>query len=163
MNKKQKRLLWRILLAAVFFVPLYLISEGILPVKMPRWSQFVLFLIPYLLVGHDILRKAFHGIRNKQVFDENFLMTVATIGAIALGEYGEGVAVMLLYQVGELFQSVAVGRSRKNITQLMDIRPDYADREEDGVITRVDPDEVEIGSLIVVQPGEKIPLDVSMV
>ena len=159
MNKKQKRLLWRILLAAVFFVPLYLISEGILPVKMPRWSQFVLFLIPYLLVGHDILRKAFHGIRNKQVFDENFLMTVATIGAIALGEYGEGVAVMLLYQVGELFQSVAVGRSRKNITQLMDIGPDYADREEDGVITRVDPDEVEIGSLIVVQPGEKIPLD----
>ncbi|MBR4692698.1 MAG: cadmium-translocating P-type ATPase [Oscillospiraceae bacterium] len=159
MNKKQKRLLWRIIIAAVFFVPLYLISEEFVKVDMPGWALIILFLIPYLLVGYDILRKAFLGIKNGQVFDENFLMTVATVGAIVLGEYGEGVAVMLLYQVGELFQSYAVGKSRRNITELMDIRPDYANIEEDGVLTQVDPDEVEIGSIIVVQPGEKIPLD----
>ena len=116
-------------MAAVFFVPLYLISEGIIPVELPQWALIALFLIPYLTVGYDILRKAALGIRNRQVFDENFLMAVATIGAIALGEYGEGVAVMLLYQVGELFQSVAVGKSRRNISQLMDIRPDYANIE----------------------------------
>ncbi len=167
MNKKQKKLLIRIIIAAVLFVPLYLISEDIVKLPfleaMPELTKnvilFVFFLIPYLLVGYDILRKAFLGIRNKQVFDENFLMTVATVGAIVLGEYGEGVAVMLLYQVGELFQSYAVGKSRRNITELMDIRPDYANIEVDGEIEQVDPDEVEVGSIIVVQPGEKIPLD----
>ena len=159
MNKKQKRLLWRIIIAAIFFVPLYLISEEFVKVDIPQWAILILFLIPYLLVGYDILRKAFLGIKNGQVFDENFLMTVATVGAIVLGEYGEGVAVMLLYQIGELFQSYAVGKSRRNITELMDIRPDYANIEEDGVLTQVDPDEVEVGSIIVVQPGEKVPLD----
>ncbi|MBQ1310246.1 MAG: cadmium-translocating P-type ATPase [Blautia sp.] len=159
MNKKQKNLLIRIIVAAVFFVPLYLTSEEIVDVNMPEWALFILFLVPYLLVGHDILRKALLGIKNRQVFDENFLMTVATIGAIVLGEYGEGVAVMLLYQVGELFQSYAVGKSRKNISDLMDIRPDYANIEVDGQLTQVDPYDVEVGSIIVVQPGEKIPLD----
>ncbi|MBQ3423589.1 MAG: HAD-IC family P-type ATPase, partial [Clostridia bacterium] len=159
MNKKQKNLLIRIILAAILWVPLFLIAEGHWDVGWPKWLVFVFFLIPYLLVGHDILRKAFNGIKNKQVFDENFLMTVATVGAIVLGEYGEGVAVMLLYQVGELFQSCAVGKSRKNITELMDIRPDYANIEVDGQLEQVDPDEVEIGSVIVVQPGEKVPLD----
>ena len=160
MNKKQKNLLVRIIVAAVFFVPVWLISEGILRVEMPRWALFALFLIPYLTVGHDILRKAALGVKNKKPFDECFLMTVATVAAIALGEYGEGVAVMLLYQVGELFQSVAVGKSRRSISELMDIRPDYANIEgEDGKLERVDPDEIEVGSLIVVQPGEKIPID----
>ena len=159
MTQKQKKLLWRILAAAVLFVPLYLISEGIVHWAVPRWALLMLFLVPYLLVGYDILRKAFQGIRNGSVFDENFLMTVATIGAIALGEYGEGVAVMLLYQVGELFQSYAVGKSRRNISALMDIRPDYANIEEDGELTRVDPDEVTVGTVIVVQPGEKVPID----
>ena len=159
MNKKQKNLLIRIIVAAIFFVPLYLISEGFVSVGLPKWAVFILFLVPYLLVGHDILRKAFKGIMNKQVFDENFLMTVATIGAIVLGEYGEGVAVMLLYQVGELFQSYAVGKSRRNITELMDIRPDYANIETEDGIEKVDPDEVEVGSIIIIQPGEKVPLD----
>ena len=160
MNKKQKNLLIRIIIAAVFFVPLYLISEGVVHVDIPKWALIVLFLIPYLTVGYDILRKAALGIKNRKVFDECFLMTVATIGAIALGEYGEGVAVMLLYQVGELFQSYAVGKSRRNISELMDIRPDYANIEgEDGALERVDPDEVEVDSIIVVQPGEKIPID----
>ena len=159
MNKKQKILLWRIIIAAIFFVPLYLISEELIDVHLPQWAVLILFLIPYLLVGYDILRKAFLGIKNGQVFDENFLMTVATVGAIVLGEYGEGVAVMLLYQVGELFQSYAVGKSRRNITELMDIRPDYANIEVDGELEQVDPDEVEVGSIIVVQPGEKVPLD----
>ena len=159
MNKKQKNLLIRIIIAAIFFVPLYLISEDIVHTNIPKVVVFIMFLIPYLLVGYDILRKAFLGIKNGQVFDENFLMTVATIGAIVLGEYGEGVAVMLLYQVGELFQSYAVGKSRRNITELMDIRPDYANIEVDGELEQVDPDEVEVGSIIVVNPGEKIPLD----
>ena len=159
MNKKQKKLLIRIIIAAVFFVPLYLISEDIVHADIPQWLIIVLFLVPYLLVGFDILRKAALGIKNRQVFDENFLMTVATVGAIILGEYREGVAVMLLYQVGELFQSYAVGKSRRNISDLMDIRPDYANIEVDGELTQVDPDEVEIGSIIIVQPGEKIPLD----
>ena len=159
MNKKQKDLLRRIIVAAVFFVPLYLISEEIVKVNIPEWAVFILFLIPYLIVGHDILKKAWKNIRNHQVFDEHFLMTIATIGAIVIGEYGEGVAVMLLYQVGELFQSVAVGRSRRNITELMDIRPDYANIETDEGIEKVDPDEVEVGSVIVVQPGEKVPID----
>ena len=160
MNAKQKKLLIRIIIAAVFFVPLYLISEGIIRVDMPKWMLFLLFLIPYLTVGYDILRKAALGIKNGKVFDECFLMTVATIGAIALGEYGEGVAVMLLYQVGELFQSYAVGKSRRNISDLMDIRPDYANIErEDGTLERVDPDDVEVDTVIVVQPGEKVPID----
>jgi len=159
MNKKQKRLLWRIIIAAVFFVPLYLISEEIVPLEFPRWGILILFLIPYLLVGWDILRKAFLGIKNGQVFDENFLMAVATVGAIALGEYGEGAAVMLLYQVGELFQSYAVGKSRRSISQLMDIRPDYANLETEEGVERVDPEEVAVGSIIVVRPGEKVPLD----
>lgn len=159
MNKKQKKLLIRIIVSAVFFVPLYLISEEFVPVSLPAPAMLVLFLIPYLTVGYDILRKAFLGIKNGRVFDENFLMTIATIGAIVLGELGEGVAVMLLYQVGELFQSYAVGKSRRNISELMDIRPDYANIEVDGELEQVDPDEVEIGSIIVVKPGEKVPLD----
>lgn len=130
-----------------------------LPLKNYPVLRFLLFMAPYLTVGHDILRKAFKGVKNRQVFDECFLMAVATIGAMALGEYTEGVAVMWFYQIGELFQSIAVGRSRKSITELMDIRPDYANIEEDGQIERVDPDDVEIGSIIVVNPGEKIPLD----
>jgi len=159
-NSKQKKLLIRIIIATVFFIPLYLISEGIVRVDMPRWALFLLFLIPYLTVGWDILRKAALGVKNGKMFDECFLMTVATVGAIALGEYGEGVAVMLLYQVGELFQSYAVGKSRRNISELMDIRPDYANIErDDGTLERVDPDEVEVDSVIVVQPGEKVPID----
>ena len=159
MNKKQKNLLIRIIIAAVLWVPLFLIAEDIWKVNMHPVALFAFFLVPYLLVGYDILRKAVLGIKNGQVFDENFLMTVATAGAIALGEYGEGVAVMLLYQIGELFQSYAVGKSRRNITELMDIRPDYANIEVDGELEQVDPDEVEVGSIIVVQPGEKVPLD----
>lgn len=159
MNSKQKKLLIRIIISAIFFVPLYLISEEHIHVEMPKIALIVLFLIPYLTVGYDILRKAFLGIKNGQVFDENFLMTIATVGAIVLGEYGEGVAVMLLYQVGELFQSYAVGKSRRNISDLMDIRPDYANIEVDGKLEQVDPDEVEVGSIIVVKPGEKVPLD----
>ena len=159
-NKKQKNLLIRIIVATVFFIPLYLISEDIVHVNIPQWVIIVLFLIPYLTVGYDILRKAALGIKNRKVFDECFLMTVATVGAIALGELGEGVAVMLLYQVGELFQSYAVGKSRRNISELMDIRPDYANIEtEDGALERVDPDDVEVDSIIVVQPGEKVPID----
>ena len=159
MNKKQKNLLIRIIIAAVLWVPLFLIAEDIWKVNMHPAALFAFFLVPSLLVGYDILRKAVLGIKNGQVFDENFLMTVATAGAIALGEYGEGVAVMLLYQIGELFQSYAVGKSRRNITELMDIRPDYANIEVDGELEQVDPDEVEVGSIIVVQPGEKVPLD----
>ncbi|MBR3147194.1 MAG: cadmium-translocating P-type ATPase [Eubacterium sp.] len=160
MNKKQKNLLIRIIVATAFFIPLYLISEGIVKVKLPHYALLLLFLIPYLTVGHDIIRKALLGIKNRQMFDEHFLMTVATAGAIVLGEYGEGVAVMLLYQVGELFQSYAVGKSRKNIADLMDIRPDYANLEqENGDTETVDPDDVETGSIIVVNPGEKVPID----
>ncbi len=152
MSKKQKKVLIRIIVAAVLMVALKLLPlEG--------YAEFILFMIPYLVIGYDILKKAWKGILNKQVFDENFLMAIATVGAIALGEYTEGVAVMLFYQIGELFQSYAVGKSRKNISELMDIRPDYANIEEDGKLVQVDPDEVEIGSVIVVQPGEKIPLD----
>ena len=153
MNKKQKKVFIRIIVAAVLMVVL-----SLLPVD--GWLKFVLFMIPYLVIGHDILLKAWKGILNRQVFDENFLMAVATIGAILLGDYKEGVAVMLFYQIGELFQSDAVGKSRRNISELMDIRPDYANIEkEDGTLEQVDPDEVEIGSVIVVQPGEKVPID----
>ena len=152
MNKKQKKVLIRIIAAAVT-----MILFAFIPVE--GWLEFVLFMIPYLIIGYDILLKAFKGIKNKQVFDENFLMAVATVGAIALGDYKEGVAVMLFYQIGELFQSYAVGKSRRNISELMDIRPDYANIERDGKLEKVDPDEVEIGSVIVVQPGEKVPID----
>jgi Cd2+/Zn2+-exporting ATPase len=156
MNKKQKNVLIRIILCAVLILLLEL-----LPIEniWNGWLKFALFLVPYLIIGHDILKKALKGIQNHQVFDENFLMAVATIGAILLGEYTEGVAVMLFYQIGELFQSYAVGKSRRNISDLMDIRPDYANIEVDGSLTQVDPDEVEIGSIIVVQPGEKVPID----
>lgn len=153
MNKKQKKVFIRIIVAAVLMVVL-----SLLPID--GWLKFVLFMIPYLVIGHDILLKAWKGILNRQVFDENFLMAVATIGAILLGDYKEGVAVMLFYQIGELFQSYAVGKSRRNISELMDIRPDYANIEkEDGTLEQVDPDEVGIGSVIVVQPGEKVPID----
>ena len=159
MNRKQKNLLIRILVSACFFAPLYLLSEGFLAFTLPPAALFALFLAPYLLAGHDILRKAWHGLRNRRPFDENFLMVVATIGAIVLGEYAEGAAVMILYQVGELFQSYAVDESRRNITALMDIRPDYANLETDDGIERTNPDEIPVGSVIVIQPGEKIPLD----
>lgn len=158
MNKKQKKMLLRILTAAVLLAALHFVpAEG--------WLRFGLYLIPYLLIGYDILRKAWKGILNRQVFDECFLMAVATVGAIALalweksGDYTEAVAVMLFYQVGEWFQSYAVGKSRRNISDLMDIRPDYANVERDGKLERADPDEVETGSVIVVQPGEKVPID----
>ncbi len=137
-----------------------MIALSVIPVVPSKGViRFVLFMIPYLVIGYDILRKAFKGILNRQVFDENFLMAVATVGAILLGDYVEGTAVMLFYQIGELFQSYAVGKSRRNISELMDIRPDYANIEVDGEITQVDPDEVEIGTVIVVQPGEKVPID----
>jgi Cd2+/Zn2+-exporting ATPase len=154
MNKKQKNLLIRVISAGVMMAVLLL-----LPLDDKPILRFALFMIPYLTVGNDILRKAFKGIMNRQVFDENFLMGVATIGAMALGEYTEGVAVMWFYQIGELFQSYAVGKSRQNISDLMDIRPDYANIEEDGQIEKVDPDDVEVGSTIVVNPGEKVPID----
>ena len=152
MNKKQKKMLTRIIIAAVLLVIL-----SFLPVD--GYLKMALYMVPYLVIGYDILKKAWKGILNKQVFDENFLMAVATIGAIVLGDYKEGVAVMLFYQVGELFQSYAVGKSRRNISELMDIRPDYANVEVDGNLEQVDPDEVEIGTIIVVQPGEKVPID----
>ena len=157
MNKKQKKMLVRIIVAALLVVLLTLIPESIIGEK--SIVQLGLFLIPYLIIGYDILKKAFKGIRNKQVFDENFLMAVATIGAIILGDYKEGVAVMLFYQVGELFQSYAIGKSRKNISELMDIRPDYANIVSDGETKTVSPYEVPVGSVIVVKPGEKVPLD----
>ena len=152
MNKKQKKMLTRIIIAAVLLVIL-----SFLPVD--GYLKMALYMVPYLVIGYDILKKAWKGILNKQVFDENFLMAVATIGAIVLGDYKEGVAVMLFYQIGELFQSYAVGKSRRNISELMDIRPDYANIEVDGNLEQVDPDEVEIGTIIVVQPGEKVPID----
>jgi Cd2+/Zn2+-exporting ATPase len=164
MNKKQKKMLWRILIAAALMIVLHFLVKALGDkIHEPLW--FFLYLIPYLTVGYDILLKAGKGIQNRQVFDENFLMAVATIGAIAIalinksGDYTEAIAVMLFYQVGELFQSYAVGKSRKNISALMDIRPDYANIERDGELEQVDPDEVEIGSVIVVRPGEKIPID----
>ncbi len=157
MNKKQKKVLVRIIIAAVLMIVLHFIPvKGII--------RFLLYMIPYFVIGYDILKKAFKGIKNKQVFDENFLMAVATVGAIAValyenGDYTEAIAVMLFYQIGELFQSYAIGKSRRNISELMDIRPDYANIEVDGQVTQVDPDEVEIGSVIIVKPGEKVPID----
>lgn len=152
MNKKQKKVFIRILITICLLIALVFVqAEGVV--------KFGLYMIPYLVIGYDILRKAWKGIRNCQVFDENFLMAIATVGAIVLGDYQEGTAVMLFYQIGELFQSYAVGRSRKNISELMDIRPDYANVEMDGKLEKVDPDEVEVGTVIVVQPGEKVPID----
>ncbi len=160
MNPKQKKLLIRILVAAVLYVSLLLISEGVIKADLPPVLLFLLFLVPYLITGYDVLWKAIRGIMKRQPFDEHFLMAIATVGAIILGEYPESVAVMLLYQVGEFFQSYAVGKSRRSISELMDIRPDYANIEgDDGQLERVDPDEVETGSIIVVQPGEKVPID----
>lgn len=152
MNKKQKKMLIRVIVASVLVVVL-----SMLPLE--GYLRAALFLIPYFVIGYDILRKAWKGIRNRQVFDENFLMAVATVGAICLGDFKEGTAVMLFYQIGELFQSYAVGKSRRNISELMDIRPDYANVERDGNLEQVDPDEVEVGTVIVVQPGEKVPID----
>ena len=157
MNKKQKKTLQRIIIAAILTVALALLFHF---VALPWFVQLILWLVPYLVIGHDVLRKAFMGIKNGEVFDENFLMAIATVGAVACGEYSEGVAVMLFYQIGELFQSYAVGKSRSSITALMDIRPESANLEDaEGNVSVVDPDDVEIGSIIVVKPGEKIPLD----
>ena len=159
MTKKQKKMLVRILIAAALMLILRFV-----PLPLSGILMFLLWLVPYLIIGYDILRKAWKGILNRQVFDENFLMAVATLGALAIGllktgDYDEAVAVMLFYQIGELFQSYAVGKSRRNISELMDIRPDYANIEQDGQLVRVDPDEVEVGTVITVNPGEKIPLD----
>lgn len=156
MTKKQKTVLYRIIASAILILGISILCEF---VDVNIWGQVVLYLIPYFVIGYDILRKAFKGILNKQVFDENFLMAIATVGAMLLGEFKEGVAVMLFYQIGELFQSCAVGKSRRNIVALMDIRPDYANIIVDGQIEQVDPDDVEIGTEIVVNPGEKVPID----
>lgn len=156
MNKKQKKVLYRILLSLVFMIGIMILTSY---VSLNLYIEVIFYLIPYFIIGYDILRKAIKGILKRQVFDENFLMAVATVGAMCLGEFLEGVAVMLFYQIGELFQSVAVGKSRRNIAALMDIRPDYANMVVDGQIQKVDPDEVEIGSEIIVNPGEKVPID----
>ena len=152
MSKKQKKVLVRIIVSAALLMILHFIP-------VTGWVRFLFYMVPYLVIGYDILKKAGKGILNRQVFDENFLMAVATVGAICLGDYVEGASVMLFYQIGELFQSYAVGKSRRNISQLMDIRPDYANIEVDGTLQQVDPDEVEVGTVIVVQPGEKVPID----
>ena len=158
MNKKQRKMLLRIIIAAVLLIALQF-------VQITGYWRLVAFLLPYLIIGYDILIKAAKGIRNGQVFDENFLMAIATVGAIVLavyeqsGDYTEAIAVMLFYQIGELFQSYAVGKSRRNISELMDIRPDYANVEREGALVKVEPDEIAIGSVIVVQPGEKVPID----
>lgn len=156
MNKKQKKVLYRILLSLGFMIGIIIVTSY---VSLNLYIEVILYLIPYFIIGYDILRKAIKGILKRQVFDENFLMAVATVGAMCLGEFREGVAVMLFYQIGELFQSVAVGKSRRNIAALMDIRPDYANMMIDGKLQKVDPDDVEIGSEIIVNPGEKVPID----
>lgn len=156
MTKKQKKVLIRIIVSALLLTGIMIITKL---VEINKWIQFALYLVPYLIIGYDILKKALKGIFKGQIFDENFLMAVATVGAVALGEFSEGAAVMLFYQIGELFQSVAVGKSRKNITSLMDIRPDYANIELNGKLEKIDPDDVEIGTEIVVNPGEKVPID----
>jgi Cd2+/Zn2+-exporting ATPase len=156
MSKKQKKVLVRIIVALVLLAGVILLDKLAL---LPQWAMIVLYLVPYFVIGYDILWKAFKGIKNRQVFDENFLMAVATVGALCLQEFKEGVAVMLFYQIGELFQSVAVGKSRKNIAALMDIRPDYANLMVDGKLEQVDPDDVEVSTEIVVDPGEKVPID----
>ena len=156
MTKKQKKVLIRIIVSAVLLAAIMITTKL---VEINKWIQFALYLVPYLIIGYDILKKAVKGIFKGQIFDENFLMAVATVGAVALGEFSEGAAVMLFYQIGELFQSVAVGKSRKNITSLMDIRPDYANVELNGKLEKIDPDDVELGTEIVVNPGEKVPID----
>lgn len=156
MSKKQKKVLVRIIAALVLLAGVILLDKLAL---LPQWAMIVLYLVPYFVIGYDILWKALKGIKNRQVFDENFLMAVATVGALCLQDFKEGVAVMLFYQIGELFQSVAVGKSRKNIAALMDIRPDYANLMVDGKLEQVDPDDVEVGTEIVVDPGEKVPID----
>lgn len=156
MSKKQKKVLVRIIVALVLLTGVILLDKLAL---LPQWAMIVLYLVPYFVIGYDILWKALKGIKNRQVFDENFLMAVATVGALCLQEFKEGVAVMLFYQIGELFQSVAVGKSRKNIAALMDIRPDYANLMVDSKLEQVDPDDVEVGTEIVVDPGEKVPID----
>ena len=156
MSKKQKKVLVRIIVALVLLAGVILLDKLAL---LPQWTMIVLYLVPYFVIGYDILWKALKGIKNRQVFDENFLMAVATVGALCLQDFKEGVAVMLFYQIGELFQSVAVGKSRKNIAALMDIRPDYANLMVDGKLEQVDPDDVEVGTEIVVDPGEKVPID----
>ncbi len=170
MTRKQKVMLWRILAATVLLLVLQTVgSAAFEPLgSAGRWVRLAIFMVDYLIIGYDILRKAYKGIRNGQVFDENFLMAVATLGALALavyenGDYLEAIAVMLFYQVGEWFQSYAVGKSRRNISELMDIRPDYANIEQDGKLKQIDPDEVGIGTIIVVQPGEKVPIDGTVV
>ena len=162
MNKKQKKVLKRIIISIILLVVIAILTSESLAFSFlsdNRWVRLVLYLVPYMVIGYDILRKAIKGIKNRQVFDENFLMAVATVGAMALGEYREGVAVMLFYQIGELFQSYAVGKSRRNISELMDIRPDYANLVVEDGTSQVDPDEVEIRSIIEVAPGEKVPID----
>lgn len=156
MSKKQKKVLVRIIVALVLLAGVILLDKLAL---LPQWAMIVLYLVPYFVIGYDILWKALKGVKNRQVFDENFLMAVATVGALCLQDFKEGVAVMLFYQIGELFQSVAVGKSRKNIAALMDIRPDYANLMVDGKLEQVDPDDVEVGTEIVVDPGEKVPID----
>ena len=156
MSKKQKKVLVRIIAALMLLAGVILLDEL---ASLPQWAMIVLYLVPYFLIGYDILWKALKGIKNRQAFDENFLMAVATVGALCLQDFKEGVAVMLFYQIGELFQSVAVGKSRKNIAALMDIRPDYANVMVDGKLEQVDPDDVEVGTEIVVDPGEKVPID----
>lgn len=157
MTKKQKKTLKRIIISAVLYLAIILASKL---VAIPWYLELVLFLVPYFIIGHDVLRKAVLGIVHGEVFDENFLMAVATVGALCLGEFSESVAVMLFYQIGELFQSYAVGKSRKSISDLMDIRPDSANLETaDGTVSTVDPDDVPIGSVLVVRPGEKVPID----
>ena len=156
MTTKQKRVLYRIIISAVLLTAVWITTEF---VKIQLWLEIILYLVPYFVIGYDILKKAGKGILNRQIFDENFLMAIATVGAMALKDFKEGVAVMLFYQIGELFQSCAVGKSRKNIAALMDIRPDYANVMVDGKIEKVDPDDVEIGTEIIVNPGEKVPID----
>ena len=167
MTKKQKRALSQILASAALLIVMQLLGAGFfdrLFGAFGRWVRLAIYLVDYWIIGGDILKKAWKGIRNRQMFDECLLMAIATIGALALaiyenGDYIEAIAVMLFYQIGELFQSYAVGKSRRNISELMDIRPDYANVEREGALEKVDPDEVEIGSIIVVQPGEKVPID----
>ena len=158
MKKKQKKMLRRILIALALYIVL-MIVQHLFPLSEMKLIYLPLYLIPYFIVGSDVLRKAVQGIANRQPFDESLLMTIATIGAMVLGEYPEGVAVMLFYQIGEFFQSYAVGKSRRSISALMDIRPDYANLERDGQIAAVDPESVEVGSVILVKPGERVPLD----
>jgi Zn2+/Cd2+-exporting ATPase len=160
MNRKQKKVLFRIIISAILLLAVEVVFNG----RVSKWSLFALYLLPYLIIGYDILLKALNGIMNRRVFDENFLMAVATLGAIALalwqgGDYVEAIAVMLFYQVGELFQSYAVGKSRQSISSLMDIRPDYANLENNGTLVKIDPDEVAVGAVIIVNPGEKVPID----